>query len=298
MPSFCRPLGWIICLSILPLSACEQQITQIAQVPPPIVRVSVPPATIQVVVQASAGPSAAVTAAPAAGSSGTIAVSSPAAPRPSASQLPRLELAPITGPSAPPVIPPEIEKFEYSIPAPESTRDYGNQDIQLARIYWQQRYLRQRQDAFQVLKMYLDSALIAWHNEALAASLNEEVLFTKAPLLFPNFARQDAAAIAKAKEYAIRSYFRGTSSVTGYSLADFQSRSVNVVSKNSRGEMIELGSQDAAALAPANPRPGDSFKYRLFSSASRSDVELTMIYQDNGWKVDFWTPNILVAFLP
>ncbi|HEY9839418.1 MAG TPA: hypothetical protein V6D23_03100 [Candidatus Obscuribacterales bacterium] len=212
--------------------------------------------------------------------------------------LPELELSAIPGPSATPYLPVGLERFASSIPEPASTRGYDSQSMAAAQLLWQQHYLQIRHDPYEVLRMYLDAGMIAWYNETLAAGLNQQVLHSKTPWLFPSYPLMDAQAVAGSKEYAIRSYFRATSKLNNYLLPDFEARTVNLVSKNSRGEYLELGAQDLSRLAPAVPSEGSSFKCHLYSSASRSDVELSMIYHEGGWKVDFWTPNILVVFMP
>lgn len=277
------------------LSACEQNITQKTVVPTPTVNVVVQPS-----VAASSKPPASPPADPA--TAATSPDSSPSdSPKPSltaSAQLPTLNLnAPISGASPSPLIAPGIDKFADSIPAPVLTKDYDARDREVILLLWQKRYEQSKDKPYEVLKMYLDAGMIAWYNESLASTLNAQVLATKTPWLFPNYTSMDAQAVAKSKEYAIRSYFRGTSPLTSYSLVDFEARTVNLVNKNSRGEYKELNAQDLRSLAPPVPHEGDSFKCHLYSSASRSDVELTMLYKD-GWKVDFWTPNILVAFMP
>lgn len=272
------------------LSACEQNISQKTVVPAP---------TVTVVVQPSVTASSKPMASPEPAASPDPSPSGSLKPSVTASaQLPTLNLdAPISGASPSPLIAPGIDKFADSIPAPVLTKGYDARDREVILLLWQKRYEQRKEKPYEVLKMYLDAGMIAWYNESLASALNAQILATKTPWLFPNYTLMDAQAVAKSKEYAIRSYFRGTSPLTGYSLVDFEARTANLVNKNSRGEYTELNAQDLRSLAPSVPHEGDSFKCHLYSSASRSDVELTMLYKD-GWKVDFWTPNILVAFMP
>lgn len=279
--------GWL--LSVCLLSACEQKIIQNVNNILPTQAPGISPL-------ASASPLAEPSKRPAVVPLNTPSPEkSPPTAQPSAS-LPGISLSPIVGPSATPIFDQELERFAYSIPEPEKTKNYNAQNIQAAQALWTRRYDRFRKEPYQVLKMYFDAALIAWHNENLTAKLNESILYSGAPWLFPKYALMDAQAIAKAKEYAIRSYFRGTQPLNQYYLADFQNRTVNIVSKNSRGEYIELSTQDLITQAPSEPKDGDTLKIHVLSSATDKDAEVTLIYK-KGWKVDFWTPNVLVVFL-
>lgn len=278
----------VLLLAPVYLSACAQTISQKTVVPAPIVQVIVPSAKPQAAPVATADPLL----------DNRPAVSVNASTPPASAELPLLNLGqPIIGPSASPLLPAEINRFLDAIPEPELTKAYGLSLHEAILPLWQKRYQSVKEDPYEVLKMYLDAGMIAWYNDTLAGVLNAQVLTSKTPWLFPSYAQMDAQAVSRSKEYAIRSYYRSTSSLQHFALTDFDNRTVNLVSKNGRGEYTELSPQDARALAPTSPHNGSSFKFHLLSSASGADAELTMLYAD-GWKVDFWTPNILVAFMP
>jgi hypothetical protein len=275
----------VLALLILTLCACEQSISQQTNVPPPIVNVTV---------NTAPSPTPRPTARPAS----PRPASPMPTPRPSATPtLPSIDLNPITGPQLPDETPPGLDKFLTSIPDPELTRDYDTRAGEMALALWTRRYNDGRQDPYHVLKMYLDAGLIAGENEALAASLNRPIMHSQTPLLFPEYARLDAEAVAKAKPFAIRSYYRGTSEVNSYALPDFEARIVNVVSKTSSGGFKQLSVPDVRKQAPESPRYGEKVKYLLYSSARKAEAEVTLIYDNGGWKINFWTPNVLVLFL-
>lgn len=220
----------------------------------------------------------------------------PQGPSNTSSILPDIEQAPIIGPSPTPIFKADIEKFEYTIVEPDRTQSYNQYDIEIASAFWLKRYERLKKDPYQVLKMYFDAALIAKYNENLTTELNKIMMYTKTSWLFPNFAQMDAQAIAKAKEYAIRSYYKNTLELNNYTLPDFQKRTLHTVNKNSRGEYVDLTQQDINSLAPKDPADGQEFKIKIYSQATQKDAEITLIYK-RGWKINFWTPNILVLFL-
>lgn len=282
----------LACLLILGLCACEQNITQRVDVhvsAPPVTR---PSAQNTSVSGTTPAPASARPETPSASS--TPARVSSSVPAAIASALPVIPLTPISGPSATPIYAQELELFATTIPDPEHTRSYDSRSIEIARVFWQKRYEKNSRNPYQVLRMYLDSALIAWHNEVLATKLNELVMHTKAPLLFPNFAQIDAQNIAKAKDSTIRSYFRGTLALNNYLISDFEQREPQLITTNSRGEFVTITGNDVVAKAPAFPKEGDSFKVHLLSNLSNKRAEVTMIYQRDGWKIDFWAINVLV----
>ncbi|PKL76158.1 MAG: hypothetical protein CVV27_11740 [Candidatus Melainabacteria bacterium HGW-Melainabacteria-1] len=275
---------WLPCLALL--CACEQTIVQQVDVPPAVVHVQTviqPPAQSNIQPTLQPRPLPNPSPRPATGTQS-------AAPLP----LPEIPLKPIAGPSAASVMPPELERFADSIPEPEITAAYDSRSIEMAAVLWQQRYTRSRANVAAVLGMYLDAALLAWHNENLTATLNQTIMHSKVAFIVPDFARLDAEAVAKEKEYAIRSYFQGTAKFNNYLLPDFEQRQPHFVSKNSRGEYTTLSAGDVAQLASASPREGDSVKLHLLSSAGGEMAEVTLIYHKGGWKIDYWAPNILV----
>ncbi len=286
-----RSLGLMVFMNIC---ACEQNITQQVAVhvsSPP----SVSPSAQTTVGSASASATPRPSSKPQRSNQSPVVDSSSSSPLTTKSpELPVIPLSPISGPSAPRIYEKELELFATTIPEPEKTRSYDTRSIEIARVFWQKRYENNSRNPYEVLKMYLDSALIAWHNEALASKLNELILYTKAPLLFPKFAQIDAQNIAKAKDSTIRSYFSGTLSLNNYLIPDFDERLPQLVTTNSRGETITMTGHDVVAKAPAFPQEGDSFKVHLLSNLSKKRAEVTLLYQRDGWKIDFWAINVLV----
>lgn len=66
------------------------------------------------------------------------------------------------------------------------------------------------------------------------------------------------------------------------------------MTSNSRGETVTMTGHDVVAKAPAFPQEGDSFKVHLLSNLSHKRAEVTLLYQRDGWKIDFWAINVLV----
>lgn len=292
MKQFPRFLPALLLASILLSSCADQNIIQTVQVVQP----TAPPASPTPRVSSTPRPQAEP-------SQLTPSQASPSRPSPTprATPLPILpSIAPIlNGPNLGAVdYNVQFELFATGIPQAELTAEFGPRDFDLILAFWQQRYDKVRTQPYEVLKMYLDAGLIAGYNTALAARLNEVILHSAIAHLLTDFTEKDAEAIAKSKPYAIRSYFRGTRKSGNYTVPDWETRTVNVVQKGAQGSYRELSPGDVNALAPQEPDEGDTYKPLLYSSARDNHAELTLIYKRGGWKVDYWTPNVLVLFMP
>lgn len=195
----------------------------------------------------------------------------------------------------------DLSIFKSSIPRPQETEKYGKADISKASEFFASRYQASKENAFEVLKMWLDAELIGTVNGELGKALLENIIAkngddAKSGLAMFNVAYSSSRPILS--EYVVGTIYQNvsySSSLKKLSYEDFNNRVLSAVKEvvSPDGIQSQPIQNPSEYYSQIKPKDGEKLTIKISGGPSyipTKAVNIPLMFNfiyDDGWKPIF-----------